>query len=83
MVSFYERDLSDLPIDPLVLGCLTMKGAAGCDGNAPAVCRIMEENPVKLTPVISHHVPFSNCLDVFQNEKNYHDTKIKVMIDFE
>lgn len=83
VVSFYERNLNELPIDPLVLGCLTMKGAAGCDGNAPAVCRIMEENPVKLTPVISHHVPFANCLDVFQNEQRYHDTKIKVMIDFE
>jgi threonine dehydrogenase-like Zn-dependent dehydrogenase len=29
VVSFYERNLDDLPIDPLVLGCMSMVGAAG------------------------------------------------------
>ena len=83
VVSFYEQNLNDLPMDPLVLGCVTLKGAAGCDGNAPAVCQIMCENPVKLTPVISHHVPFENCLDVFEKEEDYRSTKIKIMIDFD
>ena len=83
IVSFYERNLDDLPIDPIVLGCITVKGAAGCDGNAPAVCEIMRKNPVKLTPVVSHHIPFENCLDVFENEQNYHATKIKAMITFD
>ena len=83
VVSFYERELDGMPIDPLVLGCLTLRGAAGCDGNAQAVCRIMCENPVKLTPVITHHIPFAQCLDVFENEAAYHSTKIKAMIDFD
>lgn len=83
IVSFYERDLDAIPIDPLVLGCKSIVGAAGCYGNAPAVCEIMRKNPIKLTPVIPHHVPFEKCLDVFENEKNYHNEKIKIMIDFE
>ena len=83
IVSFYEQNLNDLPIDPLVLGCITLRGAAGCDGNAPAVCEIMRRNPVKLTPVISHHIPFAECIDVFENESKYHRTKIKAMIDFD
>lgn len=83
IVSFYERNLDAIPIDPLVLGCKSIVGAAGCYGNAPAVCEIMRKNPIKLTPVISHHVPFEKCLDVFENEKNYHNEKIKIMIDFE
>lgn len=83
VVSFYERDLDGLSIDPLVLGCKSIVGAAGCFGNAPAVCEIMRKNPIKLTPVISHHVPFEKCLDVFENESAYHDTKIKIMVDFE
>lgn len=83
IVSFYERELDAIPIDPLVLGCKSIVGAAGCYGNAPAVCEIMRKNPIKLTPVISHHVPFEKCLDVFENEKNYHNEKIKIMIDFE
>ena len=83
VASFYERNLDDMPIDPLVLGCFTMVGAAGRYGNAPEVCAIMEKNPVKLTPVVTHHVPFSNVLDVFQNAEAYNKTKIKVMITFD
>ena len=83
VVSFYERNVDDLPIDPLVLGCFSMVGAAGRDGNSPAVCEIMRKNPVKLTPVFTHHVPFENSLDVFENEEKYHSTKIKVMITFD
>ena len=83
IVSFYEQELNDMPIDPVVLGRMTIAGAAGRPGNAPAVCQVMAQNPVKLTPIISHHISFENCLDVFQNEEKYHDTKIKVMIDFD
>ena len=83
VLSFYERDLDGLPVDPLVLGCLSVVGGAGRYGNAPAVCEIMRKNPVKLTPCVSHHVPFSECLDVFENEEKYHSAKIKIMVDFD
>ena len=83
ILSFYEKDLDGLPIDPLVHGCLKIVGGAGCYGNAPAVCEIMRKNPVKLTPCISHHVPFADCMDVFINEEKYHKEKIKIMIDFD
>ena len=82
VVSFYERDISMLSVDPIVLGCNSIVGAAGCFGNAPAVCEIMCKNPVKLTPVISHHIPFEKCLDVFEHEADYHNEKIKIMVDF-
>ena len=83
IVSFYERELDGIMLDPLVLGCNSIVGAAGCYGNAPAVCEIMRKNPIQLTPIITHHIPFENCLDVFENEESYHKTKIKIMIDFE
>ncbi|MBE5782280.1 MAG: hypothetical protein E7329_03070 [Clostridiales bacterium] len=83
VVSFYERDLDGIPIDPLVLGCVSMVGAAGRAGNAPGVCEIMRINPVKLAPIITHHIPFENCLDIFEHEEKYHAEKIKAMIDFE
>ena len=82
VISFYERNLDDVPMDNLVLGCKSLVGAAGCYGNATAFCEMMEHNPVKLTPVITHHVPFENCLEVFEQEEKYHSTKIKIMIDF-
>jgi len=83
IVSFYEKNLDDLPIDPIVLGCVTVRGAAGNAGNAPAVCEIMRKNPIKLTPIVTHHVPFADCLDVFENEEKYRSTKIKIMIKFD
>jgi len=61
---------------------VVITGAAGCFGNATEVCEIMRKNPVKLTPIITHHIPFNECLDVFENEEKYHNEKIKMMIDF-
>ncbi len=83
VVSFYEKNIDDLPIDPLVLGCFSMVGAAGRYGNSPEVCEIMSKNPVKLTPVFTHHIPFEDTLDVFENEEKYHNTKIKAIIAFD
>lgn len=83
VVSFYEKNIDNVPMDKLVLGCMHLVGAAGCYGNAPAFCEMLEKNPMKLTPVISHHVSFEKCLDVFENEADYHSSKIKIMIDFE
>lgn len=83
VVSFYERNIDDLPIDPLVLGCISMVGAAGRYGNAPEVCEIMRKNPIKLTPVFTHHIPFADTLDIFENEEKYHKEKIKAMITFD
>ena len=83
VVSFYEKELNNIPIDKLVLGCISVVGAAGRDGNAQGVCEIMCKNPIKLTPVISHHVPFENSLDVFENLSKYNNEKIKIMIDFD
>ncbi len=83
VISFYERNLDDIPMDNLVLGCKSLVGAAGRYGNAPAFCEMIVNNPIKLTSVISHHVPFENCLDVFEQEENYRSTKIKIMIDFQ
>ncbi len=83
VISFYEKLLNNIPMDKLVLGCFALVGAAGRFGNAKAVCEIMRKNPVSILPVVTHHVPFDQCLDVFENESKYHATKIKVMIDFD
>ena len=83
VVSFYEKNVDDLPIDKLVLGHISMFGAAGRDGNSPAVCEIMRKNPVKLTPVFTHHIPFKDTLDIFEHTENYQKTRIKAIITFD
>lgn len=83
VVGFYERNLDNFPIDPLVLGCFSMVGGAGRLGNTTAVCEIMKQNPIKLTPICTHHIPFENTLDIFENEQKYQKSKIKAMITFD
>jgi threonine 3-dehydrogenase len=83
IISFYDKNLSDLPIDHLVLQCLNLRGAAGRFGNPQAVCEILSTSPLKLTPIITHRVKFTNCLKFFENEEKYHHDKIKVMVEFD
>jgi L-iditol 2-dehydrogenase len=82
IVSFYEKDVT-LPVDDIVVRKITVKGAAGQFGNPEKVCKIMSEYETKLTPVITHRLPFDGCLDYFENEEKYHNEKIKVMVEFE
>ena len=82
IVSFYEKEIT-VPMDDVVIRCITVKGAAGQFGNPEKICKIMSEYDKKLTPIITHRIPFEECLDVFENEDKYHNDKIKVMVEFE
>jgi len=82
IVSFFEQDIT-LPIDEIVIRCITVKGAAGQFGNPAKICKIMSEYDKKLTPIITHKLPFDECLDIFENEPKYHNEKIKVMVEFD
>lgn len=81
-LSFYEKNLDNMPIDHLVINRITLRGGAGRFGNPNAVCEIMAKNPVKITPIITHKIKFDECLRVFENEKAYHKDKIKIMVEF-
>lgn len=83
IASFYEKNVSNIPIDNIVLRRITVAGAAGHFGNPERVAKIMAENPVKLTPIISHRVKFCDQLDVFKNIKEYSNSKIKIMVEFD
>lgn len=82
IVSFYESNVDNVPIDKIALGRMSLVGAAGRFGNPQKVAEMMDKNPVKLTPVITHRVKFENAVKVFENIADYKD-KIKIMIDFD
>ena len=82
ILSFYEEDIS-VPMSEVAIKCLTIKGGAGRFGNPGRVCTIMSEYDRKLTPIITHRVPFEKCLDMFENEAKYHNDRIKVIVEFE
>ena len=69
-------------IDVLINNAGINVGAAGRFGNPQKVAEMMDKNPVKLTPVITHRVKFENAVKVFENIADYKD-KIKIMIDFD
>ena len=82
ILSFYEEDIS-VPMSDIAMKYLTVKGGAGRFGNPAKVCKIMSEYDRKLTPIITHRVPFEKCLEVFENEAKYHNDRIKVIVEFE
>ena len=82
ILSFYEEEIT-VPMSDVAMKYLTIKGGAGRFGNPEKVCKIMSEYDRKLTPIITHRVPFEECLDVFENEAKYHNDRIKVMVEFD
>lgn len=84
VLGFYEKNIDNVPIDNVVLKCLTVRGAAGCKGYPEKVIEIMKKNPMKLTPIITHTVPFENAIDVFEDKNKYKtEIKIKVILDMD
>ncbi len=83
LISFYEKLLNDLPIDRLVLRCVTMKGAAGSFGAPGKVAEIISESDISLEPLISHRTKFEDCLEFFENTEKYQQERIKVMVEFD
>ena len=59
------------------------KGGAGRFGNPQKVCEIMEKNPIKVTPIISHRIPFDGMKEFLENMEKYQKSKIKVMVEFD
>ncbi len=81
--AFYERNLNEFPIDHLVLRQLTLRGAAGGFGNPRKVAKILSENNLSLTSIITHRIKFSDARDFFANPGAWPRDKIKIMIEFD
>lgn len=82
-LSFYEKNLTDFPMDQVVLNKIRLVGGAGRFGNPQKVCEIMEKNPIKVTPIISHRIPFDGMKEFLENMEKYQKSKIKVMVEFD
>ena len=83
VAGFFEQDIDGIPMDRIVLKHQSLVGAAGCLGNAEKVCRIMQETPVSLLPLVTHKIPFEQCAYVFEHFSDYAREKIKIMVEFQ
>jgi L-iditol 2-dehydrogenase len=83
VIGFYEREIGNIPIDRLVLGRVTLRGAAGCFGNMAAALHIAESADLNLTNMITHRARFGECLEFFEHADRYAAERIKVMVEFD
>ena len=83
VLSFYDKLLSNIPLDNAVLKCVTIRGGAGCFDYFPLVHEIIKKHDIKISESISHHVKFEECLDCFYHPEKYSKEKTKIIIDFD
>jgi L-iditol 2-dehydrogenase len=81
LISFYEKNISDLPIDDLVSRELRVIGVMGSFTALQDILRLMYGNNIDLTPMITHRYAFSDCLDAFRDSSQM-TGRVKIMVHF-
>lgn len=82
IISFYEKNLNDFPMDEVVIRHITIKGVAGSFGAPGEVCKIMEKCDGNPEGIITHRIDFDEVIKFFENIKDFKEDQIKVMINF-
>lgn len=83
ILSFYDRPVDHIPVDTVVINCLSIRGAAGHFGYPEKINRIMSEYGTKLTPIISGRFDLENCTDYFDNKQTKYKNYIKAMVELD
>lgn len=82
IISFYEKNLDDFPMDEVVLRRINIKGVAGSFGAPGEVCKMMEKCDGNPEGIITHRIEFDEVIKFFENIKGRKEDWIKVMINF-
>lgn len=83
LIGFYENKEKEVNVDVLVSKALFVIGVMGEFGNMSGVLELLEKYKPDLSPIITHELPFADCMDGFLR-KNYRDAiKIAVKINEE
>ena len=80
IISFYEKNLNDFPMDEVVLRHITIKGVAGSFGAPGEVCKMMEKCDDDPEGIITHRIKFDEIINFFENVKEFKEELIKVMV---
>ena len=81
ILSFYDKLLTNVPLDQAVLKCVTIRGGAGNYDHPKKIHDIIKKYKMKISPMITHHVKFDDVLDCFYHPEKYASEKIKIIID--
>jgi len=83
LIGFYDNKENEVDIDAIVSKALHMFGVMGEFDNMSGALKILEKHRPDMSPIITHELPFDDCMEGFIR-KNYPDAiKIAVKINGE
>ena len=79
-IGFYESGIDAFPVDVLVSRKICVFGVMGDHGTPAEVIRIIEEDRIDLTPVITHIIGMDDLPDAMLRPEKLAGDRIKVMV---
>lgn len=80
LIGFYEKPLSNINIDAVVVKELTVIGIMGEYGNLEAVSKILSTNDLHIAALLTDVVPFEQCDGAFHPDSHSRVVKTLVQI---
>ena len=80
LIGFYEKPIDAFPIDVLVGKKVTVAGVMGNYGVPAEVIRILEEDKIDLTPIITHIISMDELPEAMMNPASLPGDRIKVLV---
>ncbi|MBR2861014.1 MAG: zinc-binding dehydrogenase [Clostridia bacterium] len=70
LIGFYEHKENEVNIDNIVSKALTLVGVMGAIGDMAGALRILKNNKLDFSPIVTDELPFDDCIKGF-TRKNY------------
>lgn len=80
MVAFYEKKPSNLNLDDIVFGKITLRGCSGAREHTPIVADLLSRHVVDLVPLISDEINFADIESAMQRYEQTAKTRIKMLV---
>jgi L-iditol 2-dehydrogenase len=81
IVGFYNRTISSLNMDDVVLSKLTLCGRCGSNECTVKLAQMLEEGTINIKPIITHQIDFyqdiKRCMELYHEKK---DTCVKMLV---
>jgi 2-desacetyl-2-hydroxyethyl bacteriochlorophyllide A dehydrogenase len=80
MVGFFEQKIGNFDMDKAIFKELTLTGIMGEYGNTEAVLKIMAQSDLRLEPIITDCVPFSEVTNALAAEAAHRHATVKTIV---
>lgn len=81
LIGFYEKEVSNFPIDEIVMKSLNVRGVMGEFGMPGELLEILATGKLNLKFLISHVIPFEQTAYVMEHADEYAESKIKILAE--